>query len=57
MKKKRLGKMWEMPQVIKISKPALNGHIICENGSSKACENPKKCNKKNACNESLKPFF
>jgi hypothetical protein len=48
--------MWELPRVIVKIDPPLNEGITCH-AEAAVCKNTKKCNRKNACNESLKAFF
>lgn len=48
--------MWELPRVIVKIDPPLNEGITCQ-AEAAVCKNTKKCNRKNACNESLKAFF
>lgn len=48
--------MWELPRVIVKIDPPLNEGITCR-AAEGVCKNTKKCNRKNACNESLKAFF
>jgi hypothetical protein len=57
MKKKKSSFIKELTRVIKLENPPLKENIHCILGSADGCSNPKKCNRKNACNESLKPFF
>ena len=48
--------MWELPRVIIKKDPPLNEGITCQ-AEAAVCTNTKKCNRKNACNESLREFF
>jgi hypothetical protein len=48
--------MWELPRVIIKKDPPLNEGITCH-ADTAVCKNTKKCNRKNACNESLREFF
>jgi hypothetical protein len=48
--------MWELPRVIVKIDPPLNEGITCR-AAEGVCKNTKKCNRKNACNESLREFF
>jgi hypothetical protein len=43
--------------IIKPENPSFKENIHCVLGGTDCCSNPKKCNRKNNCNESLKPFF
>ena len=49
--------IWEPRKVIKSIDIPLNEGITCVLGAAQSCTNTKKCNRKNTCNESLKPFF
>jgi len=49
--------IWEPTKVVRSVNIPLNEGIICILGAAQSCTNTKKCNRKNSCNESLKPFF
>ena len=49
--------LWEMPRIIKREKIELNAGIQCISENEKECPSPKKCNRKNSCNEELKEYF
>jgi hypothetical protein len=46
----------ELTRVIVKVDPPLNEGITCH-ADTAVCKNTKKCNRKNACNESLREFF
>jgi len=46
----------ELTRVIVKIDPPLNEGITCH-AEAGVCKNTKKCNRKNACNESLREFF
>jgi hypothetical protein len=47
----------ELPRSIVLKEVLLNNGINCILGNPQLCKNARKCNRKNNCNESLKPFF
>ena len=49
--------LFEIPRIIKLKEIPLKDNIKCINGKADMCSNSKKCNRKNACNDGLKPFF
>ncbi len=55
--KDRSRMIWELPKVVRSVNIPLNEGITCILGAAQSCTNTKKCNRKNNCNESLKPFF
>jgi hypothetical protein len=57
MKKNKITFIKELTRTIKPENPPLKENIHCILGGADGCSNPKKCNRKNTCNESLKPFF
>jgi len=51
------GLLWNVPRNIHYVECELKESVNCIRGSAEMCLNPKKCNRKNACNEELKEYF
>jgi len=49
--------LWSPPRIYVFQKVDLNSGILCKRNDGISCQNTDKCNRKNACNEELKPFF
>ena len=49
--------LWNPTRRIVLKKVLLNETITCVKTDDSVCDSPEKGNRKNACNEGLKPFF